>query len=387
MRGHITQRSKDTYSIKISLGKDPTTGKYKSQWFTVQGSKKAAQKKLSELLHQLDTGTLMKPGKTTVADYLQSWLSDQAKPSLSPRSFERYLGIVQQHLIPSMGNLPLTQLKPEHLQKHYADALNSGLNPRTVRYHHAVIHVALRTAVKWGLVPRNVADSVDPPKFKRLQMQTWNEYEVNQFLDAAKSSQYYALFYTALYTGMRRSELLALRWQDIDFIYSQISVSRSLHHLKDGSYIFTQPKSEHSRRTIALPPSAFLMLEAYHKAMEIEARMIGSTLSDADLIFNTLGKPYRPNTITRAWQSLCVKAGINVIRFHDARHTHASLMLKQGIHPKIVQERLGHASIAMTLDIYSHVAPGIQEAAAESFDKLLVKHSTGNPNARITEKI
>ncbi|GAI96442.1 unnamed protein product, partial [marine sediment metagenome] len=154
-------------------------------------------------------------------------------------------------------SIQLTQLRPEHLQKHYSSWLNGGLSARTVRYHHALIHIALQTAVKWGSVSRNVADAVEPPKFKRSQMQTWNEHEVNQFLEAAKDSQYYALFYTALFTGMRRSELLALRWQDIDFIYSQIYVSRSLHHLKDGSYVFTQPKSERSRRTIALPPSAF----------------------------------------------------------------------------------------------------------------------------------
>ncbi len=150
-------------------------------------------------------------------------------------------------------------------------------------FKDALIHIALQTAVKWGLVSRNVADAVDPPKFKRSQMQTWNEYEVNQFLETAKESQYYALFYTALFTGMRRSELLALRWQDIDFIYSQIYVCRSLHHLKDGSYVFTQPKSERSRRTIALPPSAFLTLSEYREAKETESLLLGTTLKEDDL--------------------------------------------------------------------------------------------------------
>ncbi len=376
MRGHIVQRSKGTYSIKISIGKDPVNGKYKSQWFTVQGSKKDAEKRLSEILHQLDTGAYMKPGKTTVADYLRRWLSDYAEPNISPRSYERYAGIIRQHLIPDFGNIQLTQLRPEHLQKHYTSRLKS-LSTRTIRYHHALIHIALQTAVKWGLIGRNVADAVDPPKITRTQMQTWNEHEVNQFLEAAKDSQYYALFYTALFTGMRRSELLALRWQDIDFIYSQIYVSRSLHHLKDGSYIFTQPKSERSRRTIALPPSAFLVLSDHRKGKEAEAILIGKQLTDADLAFSMLGEPFRPNTITRAWVNLTSRAGVKRIRLHDARHTHASLMLKQGIHPKVVQERLGHASIQMTLDTYSHVAPGIQEAAAQSFDKLL-RHSDNN---------
>jgi len=203
-------------------------------------------------------------------------------------------------------------------------------------------------------------------------MQTWDEYEINRFLETAKSSPYYALFHTALFTGMRRSELLGLQWQGIDFIFSQIYVNRSLHHLKNGSYVFTQPKSAKSRRTIALSPSAILTLKEHKEKQVLERAMLGIPLKDDDLVFNTLeGKPLRPNTITRAWTMLAARAGVKVIRLHDARHTHASIMLKQGIHPKIVQERLGHASISMTLDTYSHVAPGLQQAAAESFDKLL----------------
>ncbi len=185
-------------------------------------------------------------------------------------------------------------------------------------------------------------------------------------------SPYYALFYTALYTGMRRSELLGLKWGDVDFIMSQVYVNRSLHHLKDGSYVFTQPKSTRSRRTIALSPSAILTLRDHYEKQKLEQAMLGISLKDDDLVFGQLdGKPLRPNTVTRAWTMLAGRAGVKVIRLHDARHTHASLMLKQGVHPKIVQERLGHASIQMTLDTYSHVAPGLQQAAAEGFDRLL----------------
>lgn len=372
MRGHITKRGKNSYSIIISLGQDPATGKRKQQWVTVKGSKKDAEKRLAELLHQIDTGTLAKLGKTTLGEYLNRWLADYAKPNLSPRGFERYESIARVHLIPGLGSISLTQLRPEHLQKHYTAKLNSGLSARTVRYHHVVLHKALQTALKWGLVSRNVADGADIPRPSRIEMQTWDERDMSRFLEAVRVSQYYALFYTALYTGMRRSELLALRWQDIDFIYSQIYVSRSLHHLKDGSYVFTQPKSERSRRTIALPPSAILTLRDYREAQEHQSTMLGISLTDDCLAFSTIeGKPLRPNTISRAWTALAARAGVKVIRFHDARHTHASLMLKQGIHPKIVQERLGHSTIAITLDTYSHVVPGLQEAAAQRFDEAI----------------
>jgi integrase len=213
-------------------------------------------------------------------------------------------------------------------------------------------------------------------------MQTWDDNDITRFLEAAKESPYYALFYTALFTGMRRSELLGLAWRDVDFLYCQLSITRSLHHLKDGSYVFTQPKSAKSRRTIALSPSVVLLLKEHKEKQELERVTLGKLLADDDLVFSTLeGKPLRPNTITRAWVTLSVRAGVKAIRLHDARHTHASIMLKQGIHPKIVQERLGHSSIEMTLDIYSHVMPGIQEAAAKRFDDIF-NHKLENEAAK-----
>jgi integrase len=278
MRGHITQRSKGTYSIKISVGKDPATGKYKSQWFTVQGSKRDAEKRLSELLHQIDTGNYMKPGKTTVSDYLNNWLADYAGPNLSPRTVEGYEHIIKHYIIPKLGNHVLVHLKPEHLQHFYSTELNAGLIAQTIRHHHMVIHKALDSAVEWGLVIRNVADAVKPPRAQRVEMQKWNEDEINLFLEAAKATPYYELFYLALFTGMRRSELLALRWHDIDFIYSQIYVSCSLHVLNGSKVIFRSPKTATGRRTIALSPSAILLLRDYREKKEAEGLLLGKPL-------------------------------------------------------------------------------------------------------------
>jgi integrase len=180
----------------------------------------------------------------------------------------------------------------------------------------------------------------------------------------------YMGYYLALFTGMRRSELLALRWQDVDFILSQVSISRSLHHLRGGSIVFRSPKTDKGRRTIALPPSAFLLLKEHRGKQVKERAMLGLQLTDDALVFSHPdGKPLLPDTVTHAWIKLVRRTGLREIRLHDARHSHASLMLKQGIHPKIVQERLGHSGIAITLDTYSHVAPGLQQAAAERFDE------------------
>jgi integrase len=377
MRGHIVKRGKNTYSIKISLGKDEA-GKYRQKWVTVQGSKKDADRRLAEILHQLDTGTYIQPGKETVKEYLERWLRDYVRVNLSPRTWEGYEYIIRCHLIPSLGGITLTRLKPDHLQRYYSEKLTSGrddgkggLSAQSVRHHHMALHKALDMAVKWGLVASNSSDAVDVPPAVRNEMQIWDEGEARRFLEAARSTPYYPLYTLALYTGARRSELLALRWCDIDLLYSQIYINRSLHHLKDGSYIFRQPKAAKSRRAIALPPSASLVLSEYREKQEVVYAMIGKTLTDDDLAFCQIdGSPLRPDTITRAWPDLARRAGIKVIRLHDARHTHASLMLKQGIHPKIVQERLGHSTIAVTLDTYSHVAPGLQEAAARKFDDL-----------------
>jgi len=387
MRGHIIKRYKGSYTIVLNLGVEPASGKRKQQWVSVKGTKKEAEKRLAELLHQIDTGTFMKPGKTTLAEYLERWLKDYVWPNLAPRTAEGYQYITRIHLIPCLGNILLTQLKPEHLQKYYSEKLlhgrwdnKGGLSPRSVRHHHMVLHCALQSAVKWGLIQRNPADAVTPPKAHKPEIQTWDEYEICRFLETTRESTYYPIFYLALFTGLRRSELLALRWQDVDSIYCQIYVSRSMHHLKTGELIFRQPKSTKGNRTVALSPSTIEMLREYREKRAAEAVMLEKPITDNDLVFcHPNGSPLLPDTISHAWDKAVRRAGLRVIRLHDARHTHASYMLKQGIHPKVVQERLGHSSIQVTLDTYSHVAPGIQEKAAARLDDVFKTERRNDP--------
>ncbi|MBM4432538.1 MAG: site-specific integrase, partial [Chloroflexi bacterium] len=323
-------------------------------------------------IHELDSGTYIAPNKTTVAQYLRHWLLECGKPSLTPRSYERYKGIVEKNLIPAIGRIRLVELRPEHIQRHYSNLIDRGLAARTVRYDHIVLHSALRMAVKWQLVPRNVADAVEPPKPKQSEMQTWDSDEVAQFLEAAKKTPHYVLFYTALYTGARRSELLGLSWRHIDFLYSQMNIERGLHWTKGEGYMFTQPKTARSRRTIALSPSLTLLLREHKEKQGCAYLLAGKPLTDGDLVFSHPdGSPLFPNSVSRAWVTLARKAGVKVIRFHDARHSHATLLLRQGAHPRVVQERLGHSTIATTLDVYSHVTPGLQEAVAARFDEAM----------------
>jgi integrase len=379
MKGSIIERN-GSYRLKIPLGKNPATGKYDSYFETFKGTRGEAQKRLRELLTQLDKGIFIKPGKQTIKDYLERWLKEYAWPNLAPKTAEGYEHIIRRHIIPAFGNIQLTQIKPEMIQRYQADKLTNGrldgkggLSAKTVNHHHITLHNALESAVKWGLLIRNPVDSVDHPHFQRHEFQVMNEDGVNHFLEMAKQGEYYALFYTALHTAMRRSELLALRWQDVDLLLCQVSVNRSLHHLRDGSLVFRSCKTAKSRRLIDLTPSNAIVLREHYEEQNKLRKSLGlSPLQDDDLVFCQIdGKPLLPDTVTHAWIKLRNRSGFKNIRLHDARHTHASIMLKNGTHPKIVQERLGHSSIQITLDTYSHVAPGLQAAAAVKFDETL----------------
>ena len=378
MKGCIIQRN-GSLRLKVSLGKNQLTGKYESYYETFHGNRTEAQKRLRQILTDLDRGLFTKPGKTTLADYLNTWLQDYCKPSLSPRTVQLYSYVCRVHLIPSIGKITLTELRPQHLQTLYSDKLSAGLSPRTVQICHVVLHKALKNAVRINLLSRNVAEAVDKPKTQRTEMRPMTEDDLTRFLDTARQGHYYALFYTYLFTGMRRSELLAVRWCDADLATMQISVSRTMQYLSGvkNHVTFKEPKSKHSRRLIALSPSTVLIMREHRAAQDNARRSLDlPPTADTDLVFSRWdGSPLLPDSVTHAWVKLVRKCGLRGIRLHDARHTHATIMLKQGIHPKIVQERLGHSTISTTLDTYSHVAPGLQQAAAMAFDDILHEDS------------
>lgn len=385
MRGHITKRGKDSWAIVIYTGRDPQSGRKQYKWHSVKGTKKQAEKEMAALINSLETGSYIKPKKTTVGLFLKQWLQDYASTNTAPRTYERYAEIVRLHLTPNLGNITLTQLKPEHLQSYYAKALNSGringkggLSPQTVKHHHRVLSEALGHALKWGLLARNVADSVDPPRPEKKEMPTIQAEDIGRLLKESQNMEeessipYYTIVYTALHTGMRRGELLALRWSDIDLNLMTISVNRSLQVLKEGVKIIREPKTPKARRLISMTPSLALQLKDYQTAQATIRLLANNPVKQDDLIFADLdGNSLNPDTITPAFTKIAKRAGYK-LRFHDLRHTHATLMLKSGIHPKIVSERLGHATVAFTLDTYTHVVPGLQEAAAITFDKLIV---------------
>ncbi len=392
MKGSIRQRSKGSWEVCLDTGRDPATGKRLRHFESVKGNKKVAQQRIHELLHTLEQGAYIKPLRVTLAEWLRDWISGYVATNCSLRTAQSYQSEVKCHLIPALGAIPLAQLQPQHLQNYYACALSQGrvdgkggLSARTVQYHHRILSEALSHAVKMGILVRNVAEAADPPRPEQKNMATLVPEDVPQFLEAAHETPYYGLFYTALYTGMRLGELLGLRWCDVDLDMASLSVVQALYK-RSGVCKMVKPKSSHSRRRIALSPSLALLLRDHKAEQQVQRILLGTPLSDSDLVFcHHDGKPLDPGVVSHTFARVLKKAGLPHIRFHDLRHTHATLLLKGGIHPKIVSERLGHANIGITLDTYSHVLPGLQEKAAEHFDNLVERKNVGKMSAKAPE--
>ena len=367
MRGHIKQRSKGSWSIVLELGRDPSTGKRRQQWVTVRGTKKEAEKKLAELQHQMDTGSIIKPSKDTVGAFLQRWLTDDMSTQVRPKTFEGY----QQrgkHLIAGLGHIPLVELRPDHIRKYYREKGNT-LSAATLAKHHNLLRSALSQAVEDKTLPRNVAEAVKPPRASRKEMRALTGSEVHRLLEACQDTPWHPMFHTLTWTGLRRSELLGLRWKDVDLLLATLRVVQTLQQLNGGAFIIQEPKTASGRRTIALSPASCLELRAHRKKQERNAAVLGIPLSDDALVFSHPdGSPRVPSTLTLAFRRLSRRIGLEGVRLHDLRHTMASLYLEQGVNPKTVAERLGHASVTITLDLYSHCLPGVQEAAAAQFD-------------------
>jgi integrase len=377
MRGHIRQRGKTSWAIVLELGHD-AEGKRKQKWHSGFKTRKDAQAELARLMHEMNTGAYIEPSRLTFGDYLDRWLADYARIKVSAKTFERYTEIVRLHLKPALVHHPLAKLQPLHIQAYYATALQSGrkdgkggLSAQTVLHHHRVLREALQQAVRWLLLARNPADAVEPPRPANRQIRVLDETETARLLRAVADTKYYVPSLLAVSTGMRRGEILALRWDEIDLDAGTLAVRQTLEQTRAG-LAFKQPKTQKSRRLVALPPLTVDALRR-HRVEQTEHRLaLGPMYNDQGLVFPQRdGALWNPNTFSACFIPLADRAGLGGLRFHDLRHSHATQLLRQGVHPKIVSERLGHSTIGITLDVYSHVVPGMQEEAARKTDAAL----------------
>jgi integrase len=334
-----------------------------------------------------DTATL------TVGDYLGTWLG-HVKGRVRGTTYDGYEALVRRHAVPGLGSIPLRSLHPLQVQGLYSQMLSPGYrgqarcpSAKTVANLHRVLRQAMGQALRWRLVEWNPAAAAEPPRARRAELTVIDQALASRILGAAAGTRFELPVAVAMATGMRRGEILGLRWGDLDPDYTVARVSRSLQVSATG-LAFEEPKTARSRRAVALPQFLRPYLERHREDQARRRAEEGQAWSEGGLIVDAgEGRPWNPDRFSAAWPEFLVRVGLPHVRFHDLRHAHATFMLMQGVHPKVVSERLGHASIGITLDTYSHVLPTMQEQAARAFDDLFsppseAHHDEGAPPRR-----
>ena len=370
MRGNIKQRSKGSWRLRYDGPLLPGGGR-KQITETVRGTRTQAEAVLRERLTGLEHGNFVPKTSETFGAFMGRWLNEYAFTNCSPRTVQGYRGNFVRYIQPAIGGIPLQALMPGHVQGLYGDMQKRGLSAGTVLAVHRIIHESLGHALKWGLVSRNVSEATTPPRLKNGPVRAWDSRAVDRFLQAADGSEHRDYFHAALLLGLRRSELVGLKWDVVDLDAAQLRVVRTLQRLTKQGLVEGLPKTTSSRRTVALGSAVGLLRRVRLRQMEARLRA-GPLWVDTGYVFTgPLGLPLEPDNLTHAFQDIVRAAGLPPLTLHGARHTMATLMLAAGVNPKVVSERLGHAGVAITLAIYQAVLPGMQEAAAIKLDEIL----------------
>jgi len=375
--GTIYQRKDGLWIVQVTI-----QSKRVSKYFKTQSE---CREWLRNTQSQIQNGLTLAGVQTTLKEFLNQWLISY-RSSVHPNTSVQYEGIIRLHLIPVLGHLKLKDLRTDQIQALYTGETKRGTSPRMIQYIHAVLRRALNIALRWGLINRNPALSVTLPKLKRKEMKTLNDSQVRVFLSAAKGLRHEALFWMAVFTGLREGELFGLKWSDLDWGKKYLKVQRQLQRIQGKGMVFTEPKTAAGKRMIVLSTAMVAKLREHLDHHQQERISAGDRWQEHDLLFpSTLGTPMDPSNMYKDFKDTLKKAGLPDIRFHDLRHTAATLMLLQGTHPKIVQERLGHSDISLTMNTYSHVLPSMQEEAAEKMDEILVPIDVGEELNKVGE--
>ena len=359
--GTIYQRQNGRWVAQVRiegqrLGKSFSTQKECRSW-------------IKDMQEQIENGLSVDGFKMTVHDLFNMWL-ESIQGSVRPRTLDQYQGVVRNHLEPVLGEIKLRELQPYQIQQLYNSLLAEGKSNRTVQLVHSVIHRALVVGQQLGLVGRNPASAVTPPKVPQKEMQVLDDNQARQLLIAAQGDRYEAMYYLAITTGLRQGELLGLKWEDIDFSSGILQVKRQLQRVPGKGVRLSEPKTKAGRRQIQLGPESVNQLIIHRRRQDIERE--GDRWEEHGLVFpSSVGTPTGQRNLIRSFKRLLKKAGLPDIRFHDLRHTAATLMLLNGIPLIVVSRRLGHSKPSVTLDIYGHYLPGMQAEAAVMMDELV----------------
>jgi integrase len=377
MRGHVAKKGNRYYAV-IYEGIDQATGRQRHRWYAGGATRKEAEKLLAEMVKRSHDGDYRAPERITLGDYLEERWLPAKRAQLRHSTWDSYRRNVEIHVKPRIGNIPLQRLTPEDLDGFYAGLLvdgrrngaGGGLSPRSVRIIHGMLRKALADACRKGSLVRNVADLADPPKpsaYGSEEMRVWMPAQLRQFLDEINDHRLAPAFFLAANTGMRRGEVLGLRWDDVDLEAARISVR---HAVLNVAYelILADVKTKTSRRTIDLDARTVAVLRGWRKTQMEERLALGRRPDSDEIVFAALeGGPTHPDLFSQIFDRHVAKSTLPRIRLHDLRHTHASILLKAGVPVKVVSVRLGHSSPAFTMTVYQHVLPGMQADAAAMF--------------------
>lgn len=374
MRGSIQKRG-NKYSFVIDIGRDPVTKKRRQKRVSGFKTKKEAQKALTEMLAELNKGTYVEPTNLKLADYLKDWLKFKEK-RIGHGTYLNYKGYIENHVNPALGHIKVAELTPRQVEEFYDSLLdNDVLSPQSIMHIHRMLSNAIGRGATIGEIPRNIMKAVEPVKVPRKEMKYWDIETLNQFLQETKHEFFYIAWYIAAFTGMRQGEVLGLKWDSVDFDNKTIYVRRALKR-ENGEYVLKDLKNNPSYRSIAISDSDVFALKVHKKKQEKIKLLSGKDYDDQGFVIaGKTGNFVLPTNLGRAFRRCLEYAGVKKIRFHDLRHTHASMLFALNVHPKIVQERLGHSSIQTTLDRYSHMIPNMQEAVAKSLEVEFKKHT------------
>ncbi|GAB6274765.1 MAG: tyrosine-type recombinase/integrase [Peptococcaceae bacterium] len=365
MRGHIRKRNKDTWTVVVELPRDPITNKRRQKWVAVTGTKKEAEKELARLLYELETGFYTEPSKMTFGEYLDLWL-ETMKNKVVRTTWNEYMYRIKRWKSTEAAAKPLQGVTVMDIE---LELQRFNLSPERTKDLYVTAKEALKKAVSAGILNKNPFDAVRPPRISQKEMKVWTVNEAAVFLESAADNKHYAFFYLALKTGARLGELLALRWEDVDFERKIIQIKHSIANLS-GKTVLQPPKTRSAQRTIPVDEATVNVLKN-HKKLNTE-NSLKSGFGRVPWVFwsKKTGRPLYKSNMGRAFRTAIKKAGVTMIRFHDMRHTHATFLLEANVHPKIVSERLGHSSTQITLDRYSHILPNTQAEAVKAIKNL-----------------
>lgn len=373
MRGHISKRG-SRYSFVIDVGRDPITKKRKQKRVSGFRTKKEAIQAMNKMINEIQNGTYVEPSNDTFAEFIESWL-EHKKTTVSDSTYDFYESYTNNHIVPALGNVKLKDIKPITIQNFYNSLVkNSGLSLHSVAHVQRITKIILNHAVRLKVIRENPASDIDIVRVPKREQKVWTKKQVDKFIEAARGHIHFIAFYLAVFTGMRQGEILGLKWDCVDFENRTIYVRRALKRSNGGE--LKDLKNTSSYRSIAMNDLLYEELKKHkRKQNEIKLRM-GQAYNDQGFVVATkVGTFVLHSNLSRAFRLICEKIDVPKIRFHDLRHTHASLLLSLKQHPKVVQERLGHSSIEMTMDIYSHMMPNMQKEAVKELDKLFAKNT------------